>query len=1036
MNPFQRSRPDRSPDGQRAVEFSGPNSSSGADGVHIAVPSPESFWIRIIGKSGSGPTLYEWTKVVEDGAGDYDDDPMGTEGDASWYPAYEATDNPNVPTDGSVVALAQPGIAGEYLTFCCPVPPLFITGTGTSGQTAVFSGSQVITSKPGIVYTYTSDTEFEIGFQARNPAVHADFRLFLQSRSGEDPPQWRFGTHGDPTDRYPDLVIYNDAGDLKGESVTMGGAEFTSGLLTDASGFTGSYTDEQAKDAVGGILTDSSSIDATYDDGADTITFVVKPDGITVAMIADAELKALAGLTSAADKLPYFTGSGTATVADFSAFGRSLVDDADASAARTTLGLVIGTHVQAYDADLTTWASLTPSANAQSLVTAANYAAMRGLLDLEAGTDFYSISAADAAFQPLDATLTALAGQNWAANAVPIGSGTDTLAQVAFAANTFPARASTGNLVAKTITDFVLTLVDDTTAGAALTTLGLTANGQALVTAANYAAMRALLDLEAGTDFYSITAADALLALKAPLASPTFTGTPAAPTAAGGTNTTQIATTAFVTTAVAAVVAGVSSVFGRTGAVVAASADYTAAQVTNAADVTATNIFLNSQSVNYIDTGTTNAPSVFSLDHNSTNTPAAGFGLVSQFRLNSTTTDSTDAADLTVTWATATHASRKARIVHNVFDTAAREALRLEASGSAAMIGFLGASASAQLASPDLGTLATTFGLASGTPTFAGANVTGTVASATLAATATILATARNIGGVSFNGSAAIVPQTIESANEATDTTCFPLFITASGTQQLQPKNNTALTFNSNTGALGATTLELGGATDATLARSGAGDLTIEGNAIYRAGGTDVSVPDGGSGRSVTVAYTPICGGTTTTAAQQSVASLGTAGQVLTSNGAGALMTAQDTITAASGESILTSNLTLSGASGAWVDSGLEGTLSAGTWALTYCVGGQMAFSAGTNCSIQAKLLNSSDTTDVTSSNGICVFEASTTSKTFIDSATKMHLVTIAGSKTFKVQVNRTGTTATFTQSIVLGNTSFFSSLTWIKLAP
>lgn len=36
------------------------------------------------------------------------------------------------------------------------------------------------------------------------------------------------------------------------------------------------------------------------------------------------------------------------------------------------------------------------------------------------------------------------------------------------------------------------------------------------------------------------------LDLKAPLASPTFTGTPAAPTAAPGTNTTQVATTAFV----------------------------------------------------------------------------------------------------------------------------------------------------------------------------------------------------------------------------------------------------------------------------------------------------------------------------------------------------------------------------------------------------------------------------------------------------------------------------------------------------------
>lgn len=43
---------------------------------------------------------------------------------------------------------------------------------------------------------------------------------------------------------------------------------------------------------------------------------------------------------------------------------------------------------------------------------------------------------------------------------------------------------------------------------------------------------------------------------RAPLASPTFTGTPAAPTATAGTNTTQIATTAFVTTAVDAARSG------------------------------------------------------------------------------------------------------------------------------------------------------------------------------------------------------------------------------------------------------------------------------------------------------------------------------------------------------------------------------------------------------------------------------------------------------------------------------------------------
>lgn len=46
--------------------------------------------------------------------------------------------------------------------------------------------------------------------------------------------------------------------------------------------------------------------------------------------------------------------------------------------------------------------------------------------------------------------------------------------------------------------------------------------------------------------------------------------------------------------------------------------------------------------------------------------------------------------------------------------------------------------------------------------------------------------------------------------------------------------------------------IELGAASDTTIHRSGAGDATIEGNQIYRAGGTDVAMIDGGTGASLT----------------------------------------------------------------------------------------------------------------------------------------------------------------------------------------
>lgn len=102
---------------------------------------------------------------------------------------------------------------------------------------------------------------------------------------------------------------------------------------------------------------------------------------------------------------------------------------------------------------------------------------------------------------------------------------------------------------------------------------------------------------------------------------------------------------------------------------------------------------------------------------------------------------------------------------------------------------------------------------------------------------------------------------------------------------------STARTISSNTLGLGTadspqfTAVNIGHASDTTLARVSAGVISVEGNTIYAAGGTDVPVTDGGTGVSTLTNHGVVLGQGTSAVA---VTSAGTSGQVLTSGGASA----------------------------------------------------------------------------------------------------------------------------------------------------
>lgn len=152
--------------------------------------------------------------------------------------------------------------------------------------------------------------------------------LEVEMQATVDQIQWRVGTTG----TWQDLV---PLADLAGPT----GATGPQGVQGDTgpTGPTGPQGPTGPAGAGSGdmLKTENLSGLANYTTARANMGLAIGSDVLAY----DADVAAIAGLVSAADRLPYFTGSGTAALATFTAAGRALVDDADAAAQRTTLGL-------------------------------------------------------------------------------------------------------------------------------------------------------------------------------------------------------------------------------------------------------------------------------------------------------------------------------------------------------------------------------------------------------------------------------------------------------------------------------------------------------------------------------------------------------------------------------------------------------------------------------------------------------------------------------------------------------------------------
>lgn len=231
--------------------------------------------------------------------------------------------------------------------------------------------------------------------RVRLRALPAALPLNIELQATDEAIQWRYVGAAD--DSWLDLVLIDDI-DVEvtigsvttldpGEPASVSNSGTSRDVVLDfgiPAGFDGTLSSVVAGSGIDVDATDPGnpivSVDAALADLASRFTPASSSGPSSLDLLEDADngtsrvrLTAAASLT--ADRTVTFPDADIA----ISAFGASLADDADAAAARTTLGLAIGTDVQAYDDLLAALAGLTGAAGSFVRFTGASSAVMQAI---------------------------------------------------------------------------------------------------------------------------------------------------------------------------------------------------------------------------------------------------------------------------------------------------------------------------------------------------------------------------------------------------------------------------------------------------------------------------------------------------------------------------------------------------------------------------------------------------------------------------------------------------------------------------------